>query len=95
MTHALESLTKRTDCVAPLGVWILLFVATEIVRWMYVGVLRFLAYCKAFASKQDDAKEMEITDRTRAKGGKLRWPEYLLEIDSKTEHDFIFILVSI
>lgn len=47
---------------------------------MYVGVLPFLAYCKAFASKQDDAKEMEITDRTRAKGGKLRWPEYLLEI---------------
>lgn len=58
-----------TTLVAPLGVWILRFVSTYIVWWIYVGVLLFLAYRMACAPKQDDAREMEITDRTRVKGG--------------------------
>ena len=43
-----------TTVVAPLGVWILRFVSTCIVWWIYVGVLLFLAYRMAFAPKQDD-----------------------------------------
>lgn len=60
-----------TTLVAPFGVWILRFVSTDIVWWIYVGVLLFLAYRMAFAPKQDDARETEITDRTRVKGGFL------------------------
>ncbi len=61
-----------TTLVAPLGVWILRFVPTTIVWWIYVGVLLFLAYRMAFAPKQDDSRETTtITDRTRVKGGLL------------------------
>jgi hypothetical protein len=60
-----------TTLVAPLGVWILRFVPTNIVWWIYVGVLLFLAYRMAFAPKRDDAQKTEITDRTRTKGGLL------------------------
>jgi uncharacterized protein len=60
-----------TTLVAPLGVWILRFVPTNIVWWIYVGVLLFLAYRMAFAPKQDDTQEASITDRTRVKGGLL------------------------
>jgi uncharacterized membrane protein YfcA len=60
-----------TTLVAPLGVWILRFVPTNIVWWIYVGVLLFLAYRMAFAPKQDDSQATEISDRTRVKGGFL------------------------
>src|SRR5512136_37666 len=40
-----------TTLVAPLGVWILRFVPTNFVWWIYVGVLFFLAYRMAFAPK--------------------------------------------
>jgi hypothetical protein len=60
-----------TTLVAPLGVWILRFVPTNIVWWIYVGVLLFLAYRMAFAPKREDAQKTEIADRTRAKGGLL------------------------
>lgn len=60
-----------TTLVAPLGVWILRYVSTDIVWWIYVGVLLFLAYRMAFAPKQDDTKEAEITDHTRVNGGVL------------------------
>jgi uncharacterized membrane protein YfcA len=60
-----------TTLVAPLGVWILRFVPTNVVWWIYVGVLLFLAYRMAFAPKQDDSQATEITDRTRVKGGLL------------------------
>ncbi len=60
-----------TTLVAPLGVWILRFVPTNIVWWIYVGVLLFLAYRMTFAPKQDDFQATEITDRTRVKGGFL------------------------
>ncbi len=55
--------------VAPIGVWLLQFVPTNIVWWIYVGVLIFLAYRMAFPPKMDDSVKPVITDRTRAKGG--------------------------
>jgi len=60
-----------TTVVAPLGVWILQFVPTNIVWWIYVGVLAFLAYRMAFPPKMDDSQAPVITDRTRVKGGLL------------------------
>jgi uncharacterized protein len=58
-----------TTLVAPLGVWLLHFVSTTVVWWIYIVVLFFLAYRMAFPPKQDDSKALEITDRTRVKAG--------------------------
>ncbi len=55
--------------VAPIGVWLLQFVPTNVVWWIYVGVLIFLAYRMAFPPKMDDSVKPVITDRTRVKGG--------------------------
>ena len=60
-----------TTIVAPIGVYILQFVPTNTVWWIYVGVLFFLSYRMAFAPKQDDSKASNITDGTRVKGGLL------------------------
>ncbi len=60
-----------TTIVAPLGVWLLNFVPTNIVWWIYVLVLLFLAYRMAFPPKQDDTIKPVISDTTRAKGGGL------------------------
>ena len=57
--------------VAPLGVWLLRFVPTNAVWWIYVGVLVFLAYRMVFAPKQDDTQATAITDKTRVKAGWL------------------------
>jgi len=58
-----------TTIVAPIGVWLLQFVPTNVVWWIYVGVLLFLAYRMAFPPKMDDSKAPVITDSTRVKGG--------------------------
>ncbi len=58
-----------TTIVAPLGVWLLQFVPTNIVWWIYVAVLIFLAYRMAFPPKMDDSKAPVITDSTRGRGG--------------------------
>lgn len=58
-----------TTLVAPIGVWILKFVPTSIVWWIYVGVLIFLAYRMAFPPKRDDDERIVIKDLTRIKGG--------------------------
>jgi hypothetical protein len=58
-----------TTIVAPIGVWLLQFVPTNVVWWIYVGVLIFLAYRMAFPPKMDDSVKPVITDRTRMKGG--------------------------
>ncbi len=58
-----------TTIVAPIGVWLLQFVPTNMVWWIYVAVLIFLAYRMAFPPKMDDSKKPIITDPTRAKGG--------------------------
>lgn len=60
-----------TTIVAPIGVWILQFVPTSIVWWIYVGVLIFLAYRMAFVSKKSDEQETAINDKIRGKGGLL------------------------
>ncbi len=58
-----------TTVVAPLGVWLLQFVPTNVVWWIYVAVLIFLAYRMAFPPKMDDARAPVISDTTRVKGG--------------------------
>ncbi len=58
-----------TTLVAPLGVWLLSFVSTTFVWWIYVLVLFLLAFRMSFPPRQDDSKVLEITDRTRVKAG--------------------------
>jgi hypothetical protein len=58
-----------TTLVAPVGVWLLQFVPTQVIWWIYVAVLLFLAYRMAFPPKMDDAKAPVISDGARAKGG--------------------------
>ncbi|MGB8644980.1 MAG: sulfite exporter TauE/SafE family protein [Anaerolineae bacterium] len=58
-----------TTLVAPIGVWLLQFVPTNVVWWIYVAVLFFLAYRMAFPPKMDDSQAPVITDATRGKGG--------------------------
>ena len=60
-----------TTLVAPIGVWLLQFVSTTVLWWLYVAVLVFLAYRMAFAPKSDDSTQPQITDRTRLEGGIL------------------------
>jgi uncharacterized membrane protein YfcA len=60
-----------TTLVAPVGVWLLQFVSTTAVWWIYVVVLVFLAYRMAFPPKMDDSAKLHITDQTRVKGGLL------------------------
>ncbi len=58
-----------TTLVAPLGVWLLQFVSTTVIWWVYVAVLIFLSYRMAFPPKQDDSQELHISDTTRVKAG--------------------------
>jgi uncharacterized membrane protein YfcA len=60
-----------TTLVAPIGVWLLQFVPTTVVWWIYAAVLLFLAYRMAFPPKMDDSVVPVITDRTRMEGGLL------------------------
>src|SRR5512146_2095005 len=60
-----------TTLLAPLGVWLLQFVSTTVIWWIYVAVLVFLAVRMAFPPRQDDSKAPQITDSTRVKGGVL------------------------
>ncbi len=60
-----------TTLVAPIGVWILQFVSTVPVWWIYVGVLLFLAYRMAFAPKQDDSKPSASPMKHGSKGASL------------------------
>ena len=60
-----------TTAVAPIGVWLLQFVPTNIVWYIYVVVLIFLAYRMAFPPKMDDVKEPQINDKKRVIGGIL------------------------
>jgi hypothetical protein len=58
-----------TTIVAPIGVWLLDFVPTHVIWWIYVGVLAFLAYRMAFPPKMDDEHPPIIPDATRVKAG--------------------------
>jgi uncharacterized membrane protein YfcA len=56
-----------TTFAAPVGVWLLQFVPTQAVWWVYVAVLLFLAYRMAFPPRMDDSRALAITDKTRVK----------------------------
>jgi uncharacterized membrane protein YfcA len=60
-----------TMVTAPLGVWLLRFVPTTSIWWIYVAVLVFLAIRMAFPPRQDDRHAPLISDATRVKGGVL------------------------
>ncbi len=56
-----------TTVVAPIGVWLLHFVRTDVVWWIYIGVLIFLAFRMAFPPKMDDNKTAALGDDVRLK----------------------------
>lgn len=58
-----------TTLFAPLGVWLLQFISTQTLWWIYIGVLLFLAYRMAFPPRQNDQQIPVISDATRVKGG--------------------------
>lgn len=58
-----------TTIVAPIGVWLLQFVPTTTIWWVYAGVLFFLAYRMAFSPAQNDSAPQPIDDTTRIKAG--------------------------
>lgn len=60
-----------TTIFAPLGVWLIQFVPTETVWWIYVAVLVFLSYRMTFPPKMDDSQAPIITDKRRSLGGIL------------------------
>jgi uncharacterized membrane protein YfcA len=58
-----------TTLVAPAGVWLLQFVPTTVVWWIYVGVLVFLAYRMAFPPKMDDSQAPVIPTAPAPRAG--------------------------
>lgn len=58
-----------TTLAAPIGVWLLHFVPTEAIWWIYIGVLIFLAFRMAFPPKMDDSRTLHIGDEVRIKVG--------------------------
>ena len=60
-----------TTAVAPLGVYVLRFVPTAVVWWIYAGVLVFLAWRMAFPPRMDDANPKPVSGRTRVVAGVL------------------------
>jgi uncharacterized membrane protein YfcA len=60
-----------TTVVAPPGVWLLQFVPTNIVWWIYAAVLVLLAWRMAFSPMMDDRQAPAITDRRRVMGAAL------------------------
>lgn len=56
-----------TTIGAPVGVWLLQFASVDLVWWLYVGVLVFLAIRMAFPKGASTEAVAEITDAARAK----------------------------
>jgi uncharacterized membrane protein YfcA len=63
---ALILVTITTVC-APIGVWLLQFATVDLVWWLYVGVLLFLAVRMAMPKGASTEVVAEITDASRAK----------------------------
>jgi len=63
---ALVLVTITTVC-APIGVWLLQFASVDLIWWLYVGVLLFLAVRMALPRGASTEVVAEITDRSRAK----------------------------
>lgn len=59
-------LVTITTIGAPLGVWLLQFASTDLVWWLYVGVLVFLAVRMAMPKRASTENVAEISDRSRA-----------------------------
>ena len=60
-------LVTITTIGAPLGVWLVQFASPDLVWWIYVGVLLFLAVRMAMPKGASTEVVAEITDRNRAK----------------------------
>jgi hypothetical protein len=60
-------LVAITTIGAPLGVWLLQFASVDLVWWLYVGVLVFLAVRMAMPKRASTEVVAEITDASRAK----------------------------
>jgi uncharacterized membrane protein YfcA len=60
-------LVAITTIGAPLGVWLLQFASTDLVWWLYVGVLFFLAARMLLPKGASTEVVAEITDASRAK----------------------------
>lgn len=58
-----------TTAVAPLGVYLLRFVSTEFVWWVFVTVLLFLAYRMAFPPKMPETDVTDLPNKKRVIGG--------------------------
>jgi hypothetical protein len=56
-----------TTIGAPVGVWLLQFASTDLIWWLYVGVLVFLAIRMALSKGASTEIVAEITDAARAK----------------------------
>jgi hypothetical protein len=60
-------LVSITTIGAPVGVWLLQFASTELIWWLYVGVLSFLAVRMALPSGRSTESVAEITDASRVR----------------------------
>jgi uncharacterized membrane protein YfcA len=60
-------LVTITTIGAPIGVWLLQFATVDLVWWLYVGVLLFLAIRMAMPKGASTEDVREITDASRAK----------------------------
>jgi len=59
---------------APIGVWLLQFASTDLVWWLYVAVLIFLALRMLLPKRASTENVAEITDENRAKAGAAAAP---------------------
>ncbi|MCL4465496.1 MAG: sulfite exporter TauE/SafE family protein [Chloroflexi bacterium] len=76
---------------APLGVWLLRLVPTNVVWWVYVGALIFVACHMAFASTSAEGQERTISDADRVKAGLLSAPISVLAGFLGVGPDFLMI----
>jgi uncharacterized membrane protein YfcA len=67
-------LVTITTVGAPLGVWLLQFATVDLVWWLYVGVLLFLAARMVMPKGASTEIVEEITDRNRAKAAAAAAP---------------------
>lgn len=63
-----------TTIGAPVGVWLLRFASTDVVWWLYVGVLVFLAVRMLLPRRTSTENVAEITDANRARAAAAAAP---------------------
>lgn len=67
-------LVTITTIGAPIGVWLFQFASTDVVWWLYVAVLVFLAVRMALPGRASTEDVGEITDASRARAGAAAVP---------------------